>query len=239
MGLVESFKKLSRYASSFLFPGKIEEGRSSVSGKLEVHYVNGKYMLDTANVNYSFGGLHTVFQKAFGQFNIRQRKLSNALVLGFGAGSVASILQNEYGKEVSITGVEKDEAVIELAKKYFSIGQYKNLDLQCMDACDYVLGPVTETFDLVVVDIFVDLLVPEKVQDEKFISGLGRLLSENGILFYNFIARDDKTRDAGGKLFKLLSSNIGNTEWVRIFATSTENWVFVCDRSRNGNKKAL
>jgi spermidine synthase len=95
---------------------------------------------------------------------------------------------------------------------------------------DFVLSSPPASFDLIVVDVFVDLYVPEKLQEEKFIAALSKLLSQNGILFYNFIARDDKTRDAGGKLYKFLSSFVGKTEWIRLFAKSTENWVFVCDR---------
>ena len=234
-GIVKSFFGSVRYLASFLVPHKVEEIKSEVSGKLEVYYSNGQYLLDTTSVNYSFGGLHTIFQKAFSRFKIKDRDIKNVLILGFGSGSVASILQKEYGKDVAITGVEKDGAVIQLAKKYFSIDQYKNLSLECADAYDYVAGDgkysvSTTTYDMIVVDVFVDLLVPEKVQEEKFIAGLNILLSSKGILFYNYIARSDKTRDAGAKLYKNLSNHIGNTEWVRLFARSTENWVFVCDK---------
>ena len=221
-----------KFLSSFLFSYKAEERKSDVSGAIEVVYSNGKYVLDTTHVNYSFGGLHEVFQKAFGQFNIKQREIKNVLILGFGAGSVASILQKEYGKEVEMVGVEKDKVVIELAKKYFLIDQYKRLTLHCDDAYHFVLNNPRTGFDLIIVDIFIDLLVPEKFQEEKFLSALNKLLSENGILFYNFIARDEKTRDKGAQLYKQMNALIGKTDWVRLFAKSTENWVFVSQKQK-------
>jgi spermidine synthase len=224
--------RILKFLSSFLVTYPVEERKSELSGKLEILYTNGKYVLDTPNVNYSFGGLHTVFQRAFGQFGIRQRKIKNVLILGFGGGSVASILQKEYGKDLEIVGVEKDEIVIELAKKYFSLDKYKNLTLHCGDAYDFVQNTSLPSFDLVVVDIFVDPIVPEKFQGEIFLSALGKLLSPNGILFYNFIIRDEKTRDKGGQLYKKMNSLIGHTEWVRLFDKGTENWVFVCDRHK-------
>lgn len=230
--ILHSCLKAVNYFFSFIVPQKMEERKSEVSGKLEVHYSNGRYVLDAANVNYSFGGLHNVFQKAFSQFNIKSRNLKNVLILGFGSGSVASILEHEYGKDMLIVGVEKDAEVIELTKKYFSIDEYKNLTLHCEDAYDFVLKPTARPFDLIVVDLFVDLLVPEKFQDEKFISALNQNLAPDGILFYNFIARDVKTRDASAKLYKQMSAVIGNTEWVRMFATSTQNWLFVCDKTK-------
>lgn len=221
-----------KFVSSFIFPFKMEERKSDVSGKLEVRFTNGRYVLDSENVNYSFGGLHTIFQQAFSQFHIKDRNIKHALILGFGSGSVASILQNEYGKTLAISGVEKDEAVIELSKKYFSLDKYKNLILHCADAYDFVLNQTSAPFDLIVVDVFVDILVPEKIREERFISALGKLLSPEGILFYNFVVRDEKTRNKGAQLYKQLNNLIGITEWVRLFAKSTENWVFVSEPSR-------
>jgi spermidine synthase len=232
-GFIQTILRTVRYLGSFLVPQKIEERMSAVSGKIEVYYSNGTYRLDASNVNYSFGGLHTVFQKVFSQFNIKERDIKNALILGFGGGSVASILQHEYGKDIAITGVDKDDVVIELTHKHFSTDKYKDLKLICGDAYDFIQNEPVMPFDLIVVDIFVDLLVPEKFQDERFISGLNKNLAPNGILFYNFIARDAKTRDASGKLYKQLTAIMGETEWVRMFATSTQNWLFVCDKKKS------
>ncbi len=223
-----------KYFSSFLFAHTVEERKSLISGKIEVLYSNGKYVLDSAHVNYSFGGLHTVFRKAFKQFRIRQREIKNVLILGFGCGSVASILQDEYGKRLEITGVEKDPEVISLAKKYFSMDQYKDLSLHCADAMEFALNS-KEKYDMVVMDVFVDRDVPEIFSEVQFISALEGLLSGKGILFYNLVVHSEKVRDNGCALFKQMNQLIGKTEWCRIHAQRTENWIFVCDKT----KKAL
>ena len=223
-----------KYLSSFLFAHTIEKRKSDVSGKIEVLFTNGKYVLDSAHVNYSFGGLHTVFQKAFSQFGIKGREIKNVLILGFGSGSVASILQDEYGKNVEMVGVEKDEEVIALAKKYFSIDKYKSLTLHCEDADDFVQS-CNQKFDLIVMDVFVDLDVPKKFSEEKYISSLGNLLSDKGILFYNLVIHNEKVRDKGTRLFKQMNTLIGKTEWCRISAQNTENWVFVCDKTKKSS----
>ena len=188
-------------------------------------------MLDTAHVNYSFGGLHKVFQIVFKRFGIKQREIKTALILGFGCGSVASILQDEYNKNLEIVGVEKDEAVIELAKKYFFIEKYKNLSLHCEDAYDFVQR-CNKKFDLIAMDVFVDIDIPEKFLDETFVSAAGNLLADDGILFYNLVIYNEKIRDKGAHLYKQMNHFIGNTEWSRIFAQRTENWVFVTDKSK-------
>ena len=230
--VIKTCLRIIRYLRSFIFPQIVENRKSNVSGELEVICKNGKYILDTANVNYSFGGLHEVFQKTFNHAGIKQRKIKNTLILGFGAGSVASILQEEYGKDIEVVGVEKDEVVIELAQKYFSIEKCKNLCLHCTDAYDFVLTTLHLSFDLIVVDIFLDWIVPEKFQEENYLIALSKCLSVNGILFYNFIIRDDKSRNQAGQLYKRLENCIGNTEWFKISDRNAENWIFICDKSK-------
>jgi spermidine synthase len=221
--------KIFRFFTSFFSPVKVEERKGAVTPHLEIYLSNGRYVLDSARVNYSFGELHALFRKAFSRFNIRKRDISNALILGFGTGSVASILCDEYKKDVHLTGVEKDPVVIDLAKKYFHIDRYKNLSLHIEDAGDFVEN-CDETFDLVVVDIFVGGDVPEKFREEKFLAGLGRLLSPGGISFFNVVVYDEKVRTGCTSLFEKMNSLIGKTEFCRVFFTGTENWIFVCDK---------
>lgn len=224
-------KDIFRFFTSFLSPVKLEERKGSVTPQLEIYLSNGRYVLDSARVNYSFGGLHTVFRKAFSRFNIRERDISSALILGFGAGSVASILCDEYKKDLHLAGVEKDPVVIDLAKKYFHIDRYKDLSLHMEDAGDFVEN-CDKKFDLVVVDVFVGIDVPEKFREERFLAGLGRLLSPGGISFFNVVVYDEKVRTGCASLFEKMNSLIGDIEFCRVSFKGTENWIFVCDRSK-------
>jgi spermidine synthase len=210
---------------------KVEEREGTVTPRLEIHLSKGRYTLDSANVNYSFGGLHTVFRKAFSRFKICETDIANALILGFGTGSVASILCDEYKKEIHLTGVEKDPVVIELARKYFHIDRYKNLSLHIEDADDFVENCATK-FDLVVVDTFVGADVPDKFRQEKFLAGLGRLLSPGGISFFNVVVYDEKVRTSCASLFERMNALIGQTEFCQISFKGTENWIFVCDKRK-------
>ena len=150
----------------------MEERKGAVTPRLEIYLSNGRYILDSARVNYSFGRLHAVFRKAFSRFNIRERDISNTLILGFGTGSVASILCDEYKKDVHLTGVQKDPEVIDLAKKYFHIDRNKNLLLHIEDAGDFVEN-CGKKFDLVVGDIFVGADVPENSGKRNSLQGWG------------------------------------------------------------------
>jgi spermidine synthase len=224
-------RSIFRFFTSFLLPVKVEERIGAVTPRLEIYLSNGRYTLDSAHVNYSFGGLHALFRRAFSRFNIRDRDMSNALILGFGTGSVASILCDEYKKEVHLTGVEKDPVVIDLAKKYFHIDRYKNLSLHIEDAGDFVEN-CDKKFDLVVVDIFVGADVPEKFKGERFLATLGRLLSAGGICFFNVVVYDENVRAGCANLFEKMNSLIGKTEFCQVFFAGTENWIFVCDKGK-------
>lgn len=116
---------IARYIFSYLIPLIIEKRNGEISQTLEIGMVNGHYTLDTSTVNYSYGGLHTLFLNVFKKFKIREREFHNVLILGFGAGSIVSILKEDYKKKCAITAVEKDKIVIELGKKYFNTDRFK------------------------------------------------------------------------------------------------------------------
>jgi hypothetical protein len=68
------------------------------------------------------------------------------------------------------------------------------------------------------VDIFVGADVPEKFKEEKFLAGLGRLLSP-GISFFNVVVYDEKVRTGYTSLLEKMNSLIGKTEFCRAFFT--------------------
>jgi spermidine synthase len=220
---------LLRFFASFIAPMKVEERKGAVTPRLEIYLSKGRYVLDAVCVNYSFGGLGTVFREAFSQFDVQERDIRNALILGFGAGSVASILCEEYKKAVHLIGVEKDPVVIDLAKKYFRIERYKDLSLHLEDAGDFV-ERCNQQFDLIVVDLFVGAEVPQRFKQEKFLTHLGRLLAPEGICFFNVAIHNEEVRTECQHLFKKMESLVGKIEFCPITFGLTENWIFVCDR---------
>ncbi|MFI5203040.1 MAG: spermidine synthase [Flavobacteriales bacterium] len=211
---------------SYLVPVSVEKRKSTISPGLEVTLLKGKYVLDSKNVNYSFGGLHEVFSDSFKHYNIRNRKINTVLILGFGAGSVASILQHEYKKECAITGVEKDPEVLELAKKYFGLEKYNNLILYCEDALEYVKR-CSDTFDLIVIDVFIDNLVPGSFHAHDFLTGVKRLLNKNGIVFFNKISNSPELKIEVAALAAEMNKSMGRVEKLTLKLHGMENTVLV------------
>ena len=151
---------------------------------LEVNRHNGNWLLDSKHVNYSFGTLHTVFRDAIQLFVPDVSPIHEVLILGFGAGSVAHILQNERKYAGNITGVEIDRKVIELGEKYFHLNNISNLTLHITDALQFT-EKNKKKFDLTVVDLFTDNVIPEQFETEAFLTHVKNSLQPGGILLYN------------------------------------------------------
>lgn len=181
------FSWIQRFRS-YLRPIVIERRSTEHNPHLEVALENGKLVLNAQRVNYSFGSLQRVFRSVFDHYNVRNRPIKRVLMLGFGAGSIAELLL-EYGKAYQITGVEVDAEVIDLAKKYFNLMQLEErfaLEIVVQNAITFAKEE-SRTWDLVLVDLFIDDLVPALAQKPAFLEDLRGLVAPKGMVIFNRI----------------------------------------------------
>lgn len=182
--------RFSRFVQSFLWGVRVETVQSELSGPLEVWLWNGRYVLNSANANYSFGLLHRVFQQSF-RHPLLKGELPNGkvLILGFGAGSVASIIHRELKWDRSIVGVEYDPLVLDIGRRYFGLAEHDKLTLLQAEAGSF-LNADKDRYALIVVDLFVDLHVPDEFTQEEFLEKATERLLGNGILLLNIMPRE-------------------------------------------------
>jgi spermidine synthase len=214
--------KLSwRYIKSFFREEVVEVGQSEFSPGLQVWYAYGRMMLNTANVNYSFGRLDKVFRSTFKQLHIQDRNLREVLLLGLGAGNVPRILA-EYDPKIKVVTVEIDPEVLRLGEAHFDLRQGPQLEIVLADALLYV-EECKRQFDLVVVDLFVDATVPAQACSESFLQKLAALLRPQGILVFNRLAHSEElsqqTEAFGRKMIAALPGTFAmkadlNKVWV-------------------------
>jgi len=179
---------------SFLLPIKIHQKKSVYSKNLEVTWNNGHLVLDSENTNYSFGSLQRVLKKGLKYIGYeRIQNFHSILVLGVAGGSVIETLKKEVKFEGKITGVEIDAAVIELARKYFGLGNYKNVSIVNDDAFEFVLK-TKEKYDLIIIDIFQDTTMPNFLFEDFFINRINFLLNINGFILFNTMILDYQDR---------------------------------------------
>src|SRR5688572_23515399 len=137
---------------SYISPITLKKYQSQYSGSLYISLESGKKALNTSKVNYSFNSLHRVFQKAFGKTALRIPDEAKVLMLGLGAGSIVHIIRKDYCSNASITAVEIDPVIIEIAKTEFGIEKLQPIQLVLADAAIY-MNNNREKFDLICVDL--------------------------------------------------------------------------------------
>ena len=166
---------------SYLWP-LTKKYDSKYSGKLEVTWTNGRKVLDSPNANYSYGALQEVLD--LGLAMIRADRAAPVLLLGLGGGSAIPLLRNKYNYHGKITAVELDAAVIEIAKSEFGIETFQPLELICEDAEEYVKSSQVQ-FGLIIIDLFLDLQVPEQFFSPSFWQNISELLEPGGTVLFN------------------------------------------------------
>ena len=177
---------------SFLFPITIFEKRSAISDNIEVTWNNGKLVLDSKNTNYSYGSLQKVLRKGLITIGFKKvQSMSDILILGVAGGSVIKTLVDEIKFKGEITGVEIDENIIDIANKYFGLNKIKNYKTIIADASKFVTES-SKKYDLIIIDIFEDIVMPNFLFEKDFIHNIKRLLNNNGFILFNTMILDEK-----------------------------------------------
>jgi len=156
--------------------------QSKINGTLEITWMNGKKVLDSETANYSYGSLQRILD--YGLSKIYFDSKSSVLLLGMGGGSVIDTLRNRYKHIGHITAVEIDPIIIQLAKDEFDITENKELSIISDDALDFVSN-CKNSFDLIIIDLFIDLKVPIEFYQISFWDQLTKLIKPKGNLLFN------------------------------------------------------
>jgi len=210
--------KRSEIFLSYFVPVTIESAGSRFNPVLDVVLSAGKLSLNSRNSNYSYGSLQMLFEKAFRKLDIGWSSVEDVLILGFGAGGVAEII-NGYCSGCTIDGVEIDEKVIELGKKYFHTELLQNVNLHCRSAEDYFSG-CGKKYDLVVIDVYNDMDVPEGIERKEFLVEVKEHLRGGGTVIFNKFVHDRQSGSRIDALRNLYSEVFGNVEIRSLMLTA-------------------
>ncbi len=180
---------------SYFVEWHIESAPTHINPHLYVSLRYGRYQLSTANAVYSFEDLYTNFSRAFERLHLEERNIQKVLILGFGLGSIPSMLEQKFKKNYHYTAVELDEAIVYLANKYTLPQLQSPIEILCADAYAYVLQ-CEQQFDMICMDVFLDDTTPPHFKSVEYLQVLRDLLSPNGILLYNCLAATEEALEA-------------------------------------------
>lgn len=193
---------------SYIIPIKIFKKKSERSKIIEVTWANGELVLDSENTNYSYGSLQRILR--YGLRNIgydKILKMDNILLLGVAGGSVIKTLVDEIEYKGKITGVEIDSEIIQIANQYFDLDKIKQLEIIIDDAFEFVLKTKNK-YDLIIIDIFEDIKMPNFLFESFFSERICFLLKNNGFVLFNTMILDEAHNVRNRKYISEIDSNL-------------------------------
>ena len=209
---------------SWIWPFHVKRVEGKLTAVLEVTFEQGKKVLNAGEVNYSFGALHNVFRIALQKAKIIESPPAEVLILGFGAGSIASIIVEEFGQNPRITGVEADPVVLQLAREEFNIARFSELEIENITAEKFI-SSCPAKFDLIAVDVFVEARVPESCRSHAFLEDIYRCLAKNGRVVFNEMPEEN---GAGENEFTArFRNNFDETEIHELHVGGSPNRILI------------
>ena len=146
---------------------------------LEIVLSKNKLILHSQNANQSNEGLKQAFHQVFHQLGIYKKTYKNILVLGFGLVSVIELLQAKNCTE-NITAYENNPQVLAWLDKYYDLG---SIQLH-FDSAEN-LTHLESSYDLILVDLFLNNQCPEFLNNLAYWTQLKTHLSPAGIIIWN------------------------------------------------------
>lgn len=209
---------------SWIWPLPIKKVEGKLTAVLEVTYEQGKKVLNAGEVNYSFGALHNVFRIALQKAKIIESPPKSVLILGFGAGSIASIIVEEFGQLPQMIGIEADPVVVKLAMEEFDIARFSELEIENITAEKFI-ATCHSKFDLIAVDVFVESIVPESCKSHGFLEELYRCLTKNGRVVFNEMHEENISgKNDFAERFK---NNFDETEMHELKIGGSANFIYI------------
>lgn len=202
---------------SYLFP-LTTKVRTENNGVVELTMNNGKLILDSANANYSYGSLQRILK--FGLKKIDLSKVESILLLGLGGGSVVETLREDLKYDKKITAIEFDSKIIELALHEFGLVQDKNLEIIQADALDFVKSR-DKKYDLVIVDLYIDNIVPAVFYSIDFWKSLKDLVNTNKFFIFNACIFNENSEKQMTSLLDYLKQSSAIERFDKVENTNT------------------
>lgn len=170
---------------SYIFPQTVLRTSSRYNRDIRVNEERGQYKLLVEGARESGEYIRKLWEYVFFRFKAPQQSPKNILVLGIAGGTVIHIVSDRY-PEAEIVGVDIDQIMIDVGKRYFGLDAIANLRIICTDAQKFI-KTTRDTFDLIIVDLFIGPNVPDFVLTPDFQETIKRLLTNHGITVINYL----------------------------------------------------
>jgi spermidine synthase len=182
---------------SLFYPVSIRNSPGTGQPAPELFYYHGRYMLATANAVYSDGAYYRPLVAAFTSPVLKPclAAVQRVLVLGTGLASAVHVL-HRYGYHPHFTLVEIDAQALDWAMEFLPAESAGQVVPVCANAAEFIEAD-KETYDLIIIDIFLGLEVPEFVTQSHFVARCkARLLPQGCVVLNYMVNRQEDTLKA-------------------------------------------
>lgn len=119
--------------------------------------------------------------------NVSFEEPNKLLILGMGTGTVAKLYKHFYPK-AHIDGVEIDQKIVQLSKKYFNL-QEDEANIYINDGRTFLTTRDADKYDVIMIDAYHDITIPFHMSTKEFFKQVKSHLTKDGIIVVNINMR--------------------------------------------------
>lgn len=156
----------------------------------------------------------------------KETEEQSLLILGMGTGTYAVQCRKYYG-DMSIEGVEIDDKITDLSRKYFNLSE--DIEVTTYDGRAF-LNSVNDKYDVIMVDAYQDITIPFQMSSKEFFELVKSHLNENGVMVVNMNMRGTEEGSINQYLADTIANVFGEVYTVDV-AGSTNRELFASDNT--------
>ncbi len=246
------------HSSSFAFweDDLLYEGES-VYNYLQVQETNDSIILSTnvlfgvQSIKMKEGGLTGMYYDyalaAPAMAGVDEEAHMDLLILGMGTGTYATQCET-YFNQPDITGVEIDQAIVDLAAEYFDLPE--DVEVHTADGRAW-LANCSQTYDVIMVDAYQDITIPFQMSSVEFFTEVQEHLNEGGVMVVNMNMHSDTEDSINDYLSDTIASvfpyvytvEVGSNSNRELFASTSplmvENLQAACVQTENTELRSM
>jgi len=138
------------------------------------------------------------------------------LILGMGTGTYATQCKRFIG-DMNIEGVEIDEKITDLSRKYFSLPE--EVQVTTYDGRAF-LNATDKKYDVIMVDAYQDITIPFQMSTVEFFTLVKEHLNENGVMVVNMNMHSQKEENINEYLSDTIASVFDHIYTVDVKGTT-------------------
>lgn len=210
---------------SYVVPFVLEKAKGEIHDELRLILTRGHLEVEGEDANYSYGTNHYAWRNVLRDMEVLWEKATHYLILGFGCGTIASLIDHP---ECHVVGIEKEPVLLKWFYRYFQDLLRGTYEIIQMDVNEFV-PEGNQKYDAILIDLFIGTQIPKEFLSLSFVEKWKAYLSYEGVIVMNFLETYQEQSGFARKLNQeiggMLLSYYPNLFWVYRKQETNANFV--------------